>query len=231
MNVNQRMLTMKKLLLAAVLTALTSTAFAEGFEGLDISAGVSDQHINFGGGSQTNNGGSFEVFNDVGKTNVNGNFNFGYNLKYQDKFILGVQASLQPISSDTAYVQKTPGTVSSNKLDSRYDLSFLPGYLITPETLVYGKIGYSYAKRDIANVNGAWSSSLNYNGYVVGLGLKSFELGELVNLHHLYGFAEINYADYGKQIYSVVNTSGASVVSSSLKMDMTTGIVGIGFVF
>ena len=73
MNVNQRMLTMKKLLLAAVLTALTSTAFAEGFEGLDISAGVSDQHINFGGGSQTNNGGSFEVFNDVGKTNVNGN--------------------------------------------------------------------------------------------------------------------------------------------------------------
>ncbi|QWD02595.1 hypothetical protein G6723_02165 [Polynucleobacter paneuropaeus] len=81
------------------------------------------------------------------------------------------------------------------------------------------------------NADGSWATTLNYSGYVAGLGVKSFSLGNLVGLKNLYGFAEYNYASYGSQAYSVVNSNGRTTNSSNISLNSSTGLLGVGYIF
>jgi hypothetical protein len=223
---------MKKLFLFLGALTLSINAIAQSsFSGLDLGVGFAIQGVGTGSGSQTNNGGAFEQFGSTNKTSANANFNIGYNWAVADRFILGLQASLQPITSGGTQVQKVPGTLTYFQNNSRYDFSFLPGLLLNSDTLLYGKIGYSFTKENVGNVDGAWNTNLNYSGYVAGVGIKSFGLGNLVGIQNLYGFAEYNHAGYGNQGYSVINTSGNSVVSSGIGLNSNTGLIGLGYIF
>lgn len=221
----------KKIALGVVLGLATSAAMADGFNGIDGSAALAIQNYNYGGGSQTNNGASLETFSAVNKTAPNGSFSIGYNFKMSQKFLIGIQTLFQPISTSNADAQKVPGTMTSNNIDLRVDVSVLPGMMVTDNTMLYGKVGYSYAKRDMADADGSWSDDLNYSGVVVGLGVKSLALGKLMGNLPLYAFAEVNYAYYGSEKYSVMNTFGHSVDSTNLGLSSTTGLVGVGYIF
>lgn len=79
-------------------------------------------------------------------------------------------------------------------------------------------------------MDGAWDDNLNYNGYVVGVGVKTLALERLIN-QPLYAFAEFNYAGYDSRKYSVINKHGNSVNSSNLGLSATTGLMGVGYIF
>ena len=214
--------------------AVSTSAFAQNsFTGLDLGVGYALQTVNTGSGTQQHSGvrSEPEQFGSSQQTSSNVNFNIGYNFSISPSFILGIQASLQPITSSSVQVQKNPGTPTDFQNQSRYDFSFLPGVLIDPDNLIYGKLGYSTTKENVNNADGSWSTTLNYSGYVLGLGLKSFTLGNLVGIKNLYGFAEYNYASYGGQSYSVVNSKGRSTNSSNISLNSGTGLLGIGYIF
>lgn len=232
---------MKNYILGIASLAISSGVFAENsFTGLDLGAGFALQTVTTGSGQQTHpnetiNGQTYasvpEQFGSTKKTSGNANFNIGYNFAITDHYILGVQAALQPITSGGIQVQKNPGSLTDFQNKSRYDFSLLPGMLINPDNLIYGKVGYSYTKENVSNADGSWATTLNYSGYVLGLGVKSFALGNLVGLKNLYGFAEYNYASYGSQSYSVVNSNGRPTNSSNISLNSSTGLLGIGYVF
>lgn len=232
---------MKKYLLSIVFIVSSSGAFAENtFTGFDLGLGFAMQSVNSGSGTQTHpnetiNGQTYksapEQFGSTQKISSNANFNIGYNFPISQSFIVGLQAALQPITSGSIQAQKNPGTPTNLQNKSRYDFSVLPGLLINPDNMVYSKVGYSYTKENVSNADGSWATTLNYSGYVVGLGIKSFTLGNLVGLKNLYGFAEYNYANYGGQSYSVVNSNGRPTNSSNISLSSNTGLLGIGYIF
>lgn len=215
------------------LVASTNASAQNSFTGLDLGLGFALQAVKTGNGTQQHTDGASgpEQFGSTNKTSANANFNVGYNFPITESFILGVQAALQPIASGGIQVQKNPGTPTDFQNQSRYDFSFLPGVLINPNNLIYGKIGYSYTKENVNNANDSWATTLNYSGYVLGLGVKSFVLGNLVGVKNLYGFAEYNYASYGSQSYSVVNSNGRSTYSSNISLNSSTGLLGVGYIF
>ncbi|MBU3605328.1 outer membrane beta-barrel protein [Polynucleobacter sp. MWH-Creno-3A4] len=224
---------MKKYLLCFASLVVSSSVLAQNsFTGLDLGVGFALQAVNTGSGTQQHNDGSVpEQFGSTQKTSANANFNVGYNFPVSQSFILGLQAALQPITSGGIQVQKNPGTPTDFQNKSRYDFSVLPGFLIDPDNMIYGKVGYSYTKENVNNADGSWATTLNYSGYVLGLGVKSFAVGNLVGLKNLYGFAEYNYAGYGAKSYSVVNSNGRSTYSSNISLNSSTGLLGIGYIF
>lgn len=222
------------IVMSAISLMVSASAFAQhSFTGLDLGLGFALQGVNTGSGTQQHPGGTSEPeqFGSSNKTSANVNFNIGYNFPISQDFILGVQAALQPITSGSTQVQKNPGSPTDFQNQSRYDFSVLPGILINPNNLIYGKVGYSYTKENVNNADGAWSTTLNYSGYVLGLGVKSFAVGNLVGVKNLYGFAEYNYASYGSQSYSVVNSNGRSTYSSNISFNSSTGLLGVGYIF
>ena len=225
----------KQFIVLSVISLVASTnAFAQNsFTGLDLSLGFALQAVKTGNGTQQHTDGTSvpEQFGSTNKTSANANFNVGYNFPITESFILGVQAALQPITSGGIQVQKNPGTPTNFQNQSRYDLSILPGILINPDNLIYGKVGYSQTKENVNNADGTWATTLNYSGYVLGLGVKSFVLGNLLGVKNLYGFAEYNYASYGSQSYSVVNSKGRSIYSSNISLNSSTGLLGVGYIF
>jgi hypothetical protein len=223
---------MKRQLFVLATTLFATSAMAQNsFSGLDLGLGFALQNVATGSGTQANSSGSSARFGTTAKTSANANFNVGYNFQIADSFILGIQASLQPITSGAIQVQKIPGSPTEFQNNSRYDFSLLPGVLINPNNLLYGKVGYSYNKENVRNANGAWGTTLNYGGYVLGAGVKSFSLGHLLGAKNLYGFVEYNYAGYSGKGYSVINTTGNTVVSSSISLNSNTGLIGVGYIF
>jgi hypothetical protein len=232
---------MKNYILCTALLAISSCAFAQSsFTGLDLGVSFALQTVNTGSGSQSHpditiGGQTYrsvpEQFGSTQKTSGNASFNIGYNFGISDNYILGIQAALQPITSGGIQVQKNPGTLTDFQNKSRYDFSVLPGVLLDSNNLLYGKVGYSYTKENVNNADGSWATTLNYNGYTLGLGVKSFTLGNLVGLKNLYGFAEYNYASYGSQYYSVVNSNGRPTYSSNISLSSSTGLLGVGYIF
>ena len=210
---------------------LASNAYAGNFEGFDIAIGLAVQNNNYGGGGHSNNGGAPTPFPTVNRTDANARFDLGYNFTLAQKYVLGIQGSLQPFESNDKYSLKTGGTLSSNKSSGRYDISLLPGILLSPDTLLYGKLGYSYAQRNVSNLNGAWSDTLHYNGIVTGIGAKTAALGKLLGNDNLYAFAECNIAYYGDQHYRTYNNSGNLVASTALGLSTRTALVGVGYSF
>jgi hypothetical protein len=223
---------MRRLLLALVVPFFAASAMAESaFNGLDLGVGFALQNVATGSGTHTNAGGAPATFDTTSKTSGNVNFNVGYNFEITDHFLLGAQASLQPFSSESVEVQKVPGTATEFQNNSRYDFSILPGVLLNPNNLLYGKVGYSYNQENVRNANGAWATRLDYSGYVLGMGIKSFSWGHFLGVNNLYVFAEYNYAGYGSKGYSTVNTTGNTVFSSGISLHSSTGLVGFGYVF
>ena len=216
-------------ILPLVLTS--GLAMADGFDGLDLGVAFGIQNVNYGGGYQLNSYGPAEFFHSVNDTDGTLNLDIGYNFRTGDKFYTGIVANLQPIDSTIVYAQKIPGTLTKNLMTSRYDLSLLQGYLLNPESLIYGKIGYSHASRKLSDPYQAWQAQLGYNGYVLGLGIKTESLGRFIGYNRFYGFVEYNFSQYGNQHYKATNPYRLTVVSSDLGLYANTGLIGIGYVF
>jgi len=116
----------------------------------------------------------------------------GYD-KTLNHFVLGGEAALNFATSGA--IDGTAGG-SQVRIDPKrsIDLSLRAGYLVTPETLVYARGGYTndHIRTTLAGTSGTTSASENRDGWLVGAGV------ERVIIPHLSARIEYRYADLSK---------------------------------
>jgi len=160
-----------------------------------------------------------------------GNISIGYNFALDDKYVLGLGASLYPGKSTSASttVSNAVGTVNgSYNVSTVFSIFLSPGYAIDENRMIYGKVGYTGATFNTSasgNVAGNFDQqSLYVNGVVFGLGYKQIITGSI------YVFGEVNYAIDTARPASVVTNDGF-VVNSTVKANGYDVILGVGYRF
>ncbi len=103
------------------------------------------------------------------------NVGAGYTKVLSEQFTLGLEFNMsardsKPTHSMTYIGPNTVGLTMWNT--NQYTLSFAPGYLLTPDTLVYSKIGVLRITTMCANDSGAPCASNHLSGRNFGLGVK-----------------------------------------------------------
>lgn len=160
----------------------------------------------------------------------------GYTWQVQDQFTLGlgIDYSFNSQKDTNAAVFTYPGTGSSTGYDYQFSVSdrmnvyLTPGYAIDSDKLLYAKLGYSTQRVQFSQTNccSAPSNTANMNGYVIGLGYKQM-------IHAgFYGFAEINYFDYGRvNLSSTYTDDGGGTVTSNPSSNAYNLLFGVGYRF
>jgi hypothetical protein len=110
----------------------------------------------------------------------------------------------------------------STTVDSSYQLSVLPGFLIDKDSLVYGKFGYYSADLTIVGSNSTYH--VTQNGYSLGAGIKT--------LFHNPNYGN-NFYIFGESNYRIGNSLGQTFDSSSanIKLGGLNLLVGVGMNF
>jgi hypothetical protein len=113
------------------------------------------------------------------------------------------------------------------KVNSASSIYLAPGIALSPDKLLYAKVGYSMLQAKISPTGGS-SGTTDYTGYLLGLGYKQIIKGGL------YGFGEINYSSYGNQTTpSSGPWGGGGTYTSTSQSSINTfnTIVGVGYKF
>lgn len=124
----------------------------------------------------------------------NGDVFAGYSYHY-NRFYLGgeLNASLSTLKYKGFYIDNTQNQISEGDftLDKSYGISILPGYQLTNNALVYGRLGYARGNFKYSeykdNVNGVTERSW-LNGYRYGAGIATSltdQLGLRLEYNHL----------------------------------------------
>ncbi len=174
----------------------------------------------------------FEGFGEWGSQNPsvtnNANFNNVSQLTLTTNSGTAVSASV-PVSGNFQ-------TATSVKLTNDYGVVFRPGFLVAPQTLVYGKVGAIWANLRVSNsVTGTSNSSLNDStsaaayqakaalsgsssnkdtkiALLLGLGLEQFIYKNFITLG-----VEYNYANYG-HVSTITAVNADEAVSGSVPL-------------
>lgn len=222
---------MKKLLVAAAVAGLVGTANAQSaFEGFYGQVGVGYESISpEGNGASVNWGGTTYNFSQSfdQANSFNSTITAGYNFAVSKDFLLGIGAEYSPLNGSSAnysFSNASAGTVSGSykKLNS-YNLFLSPTVVIDKDKAAYFKVGYTGA----AIKDNADGSTVNYTGYSLGLGYKQIISGGL------YGFGEVNYANYGDKTQTQSGRSGSTNWSSTVSSGASSMnfMVGVGYRF
>ena len=107
-------------------------------------------------------------------------------------------------------------------MDGQYEVSLVPGFLISKDTLLYAKLGY-YSVR-VNNSSSFSSGSSTSNGYSYGIGAKTlFHTPSVGN--NFYVFGELK-----SRVGNTVNQSGGTI-TYDVKVGSTSALVGVGMHF
>lgn len=218
----------KKLLVAALFYGATTGAMAQSaFEGFFGQIGIGYESMNPGFTNGTLIGGEAvgESYN-ISSSNTNsfaGNVAIGAYFGVTQSFLLGIGAEYSPIESSKenftfsipsyGYVEEG----STYKKKNSYNIFLSPAYVIDKDKLAYAKIGYTGLSAETTASDGV-KDTFNFTGYSLGLGYKQIISGGL------YGFGEVNYADYGSK-------SIGNEISGSAKPKTMNALVGLGYKF
>jgi hypothetical protein len=208
----------KSIIVPALLIA-SSAAFAGGFDGPSLQAGIS---LN---AAQT----SLKSYSPDGKVSDNsvaGNLGVNYSKSF-GTFSLGggvfAMLGTQKSGSLQSFAADTGGVWSDEfKLKNVWGISVEPGLNLNETTLVYAKFSYVRAK-GINNFNyvvdgESGSASRKHSGKGVGAGVK-FKLAA-----DLYGMVEVEQVNFNTKSYY-------SDVPETYKPSLVKGTVGIGYRF
>lgn len=104
---------------------------------------------------------------------VTGGIYVGYDKRVADRVVIGAEAGLDFASDDETQASVAGMTYS---VDPKYsfDLTARAGYLVTPETMVYARGGYTNARvgTSVASLAGIQSDSDNQDGWLAGAGVE-----------------------------------------------------------
>lgn len=161
---------------------------------------------------------------------LTGNIGAGYNFRIAPQWLIGFSVDYMPTASGSANTKITfaqvpqLGVTGSYQMKNPYNLSVMPGYEISPNQLVYGKVAYTGASVVYSDANIA-ATSTNMTGYTLGVGYKQ----ALEN--QFYVFAEGLYTKFQDQTASVSGPAGISNLSLTVGASGYTFLVGAGYRF
>jgi opacity protein-like surface antigen len=112
---------------------------------------------------------------------------------------------------DLSNTQGGSSGANSFKGKNHYSINFKPGYLVSPNTMLFGLVGYHSIRGTLTTASA--SNTQNLNGVGVGFGLQT-----LVS-KNIYVKAEAQHV-----MYSSESTGG-----STFKPNETLGTLGVGF--
>lgn len=124
----------------------------------------------------------------------------------RNKFVFGPELSVDGGSVDDSWSRISPNSTplpgepledrASIESSMKYsvNLAFKTGYLVRPDTMIYGSAGFVHGKFDyeIALNDNSASDDYTANGYTIGLGVEH-KINERISV-----FGEYNYRNYGK---------------------------------
>jgi len=228
---------MKRLIIASASLALLASPYfasaqAKNFEGFFAEAGLGYGTFNgsLSGGNLSSGSTSLGAYSVDANTikSFLGVIGGGYSFALTNEFVLGVGGSYSPSrsasASSTINLPAALGggtSTGAGAVQNIYSLYLSPGFAISQDSLVYGKVGYTGAT---AVFSGA-TPNLNLNGYVLGLGFKkSFD-------KNLYGFVEGKYASFGSKDLDTNALSPSITNTGSMSAKGMDVIVGVGYKF
>jgi outer membrane immunogenic protein len=249
-----------KLLVAAVVTVLASSAMAQsafqgfygqvgtGYETNSItSVSTSINGTGAGSGDTSRNSASFANQTASGMPAVIG---LGFNYPITKDFLLGLGADYSLTSQKTSnatsgVLVSTPASSGSyiianqqTEISNRTNIFLTPGYAIDKDKLVYLKAGYSQQQLKYTwPTQSGTGNQTNLNAMSASKNVTGYVLGlgyKQIITGGLYGFGEANYYSYGNaNISSNVSSSSGNTytVSAPLGSSAYTVLVGVGYKF
>ena len=227
---------MKRIFVATIGAALIASPFfasaqAKNFEGFFAEAGLGYGTFNgsFSGGNLSSGSTALGAYSVDANTikSILGVIGGGYNFALTNEVVLGVGGSYSPSRSASATSTLTlpaalgGSSTASGAVQNIYSIYLSPGYAISQDSLVYGKVGYTGAT---AVFSGS-PPNVNLNGYVLGLGFKkTFD-------KNMYGFIEGKYASFGSKDLDSNALSSAITNTGSMSAKGMDIVVGVGYKF
>lgn len=235
---------MKKLSIALAVSgivsmgAMSTVQAQSAFEGAYGQVGIGYESIspsfNSGNANVYNSGGAliatYPIASSISNSNsFAGAIGVGYYFAVTKDFLMGIGAEYNPITGQSANFSQSNARLGSangtwNKQNS-YNIFISPATPIGQNGLLYGKVGYTGAS--VQASSSGQSTTYSLNGYSLGLGYKQFIQGGL------YGFGEVNYANYGNQTNTASYSAGGYTASgsSTIGANSVNFLVGIGYKF
>jgi hypothetical protein len=227
-----------KLSAIALLASSTSLmAQSKNFEGFSIgvSGGYAGVEIS-ASGTQTQSGDTDKSSSgSIGKITESGSIDAGYSFSTGPNFLIGVTANYTPgkakIGTNSFTDNSTVGSQTdsiSGSIKNFYTISLEPTYVLSANSAIYAKIGYSHA--DVNLSSGSSNVSItsytnNVEGWTYGIGSKNM----LTN--NLYLTIEGSLTDY--DTISVATSAADSGVASSATGNpkVIQAKIGLGYRF
>ena len=210
---------------AAITLATATNGFAQvkNFEGASVYASTGYEAWS---GDLSNSSYSPLTWDSFKPSAVPLNIGLDYTWALSDKNTLGVAVETNLLKSSTTsgnvYLSGAYWYTSSAYVDSQYEGSLVPGFLISKDTLLYGKLGY-YSVR-VNNSSSSSSGSSTSNGYSYGIGAKTlFHTPSIGN--NFYVFGELK-----SRVGNTSNQSGGTI-TYDVKVGGTSALVGVGMYF
>jgi len=175
--------------IAAIVAGWTTQASARDFNGpsIGVQAGWQSTDVRLPG--ESDDVPSLDQSTDAF---VGGAF-LAYDYEVMPRVVIGAQAEFNIAASDDF---AATGDAANVRVDPKYafDLTARAGYLVTPETLIYLRGGYSNARVRTSLITGSKtvSSTANLDGWTIGGG------AERIITDHLSARLEYKYADLGE---------------------------------
>jgi outer membrane immunogenic protein len=125
----------------------------------------------------------------------------GYDYKLSPKIVVGGEADLNFGSNDRSLRNVTGGSVAIDPKRS-IDLSARAGYLVTPDTLLYGRAGYTNVRAATTIANGTLirSGTANLDGWTLGAGVER-ALSQKISTRLEYRYSDLSegHGKYDRQ--------------------------------
>lgn len=153
----------------ALTVGLASAASAEPFNGpyVGVQAGWNQDKL----GTPSTPLGNVAI--DRSQDSLSGGVFAGYDYKVSPRFVIGAEAGVQ-FGNDDSVARDTGAALVTVDPKRSFDLTARAGYLVTDNTLLYARGGYTNARvrTSVEDAAGIRSASANRDGWLVGGGLE-----------------------------------------------------------
>lgn len=132
---------------------------------------------------------------DQDKRSVTGGVFAGYDRTINGRFVVGAEAGLD-FASDNEVTASASGTSYSVDPKYSFDLTARAGYLVTPQTLLYVRGGYTNARirTTVTTAGDVQTASDNQDGWLVGGGVER-QLTQNVSARLEYRYSKLSEGD------------------------------------
>jgi hypothetical protein len=110
----------------------------------------------------------------------------------------------------------------TGKIKDHYTVYIQPGYAVSKDSAVYGKLSYNHADFNVSN---ALKQPGDLEGWGAGVGLKTFLTA------NTFVQAEASYTEYDTLTATKTATGGTGLVTASGKPAIAAGTITIGYKF